>query len=736
MSEAPQQLGRYELLHRIAKGGMGEIFLAKARGAGGFEKNVILKTILPHLAEEEEFITKFLDEGRIVVQLIHGNIVPVFDMGEQDGAYFIAMEYVPGRDLREVIQRLAITRECLPVDLALFVGSEISKGLDYAHRKTDESGVSLGIIHRDISPSNVLISSDGEVKLIDFGIARAAGRLSKTVSGRIQGKFCYMSPEQASGKPMDARSDVFSAGITIYEMLTGFRPFEGTTDLESLDLVRRCEFDSPSTLNAEIPEEVDAIVQKALALDPQDRYPSAEKLQVEILQYLYSTGTSPTSSDVARFLHGAFPEGLERLELKSARGTPNGSKNQKLNLNDALEQELDRMMNPGIQADIDAHSTTAIKPHGAFTPTTKSEIRPVPTDEVESLPVMPTDPPIATDRISPRWRRSIWPKILVVVVVGTLLMLWVSNPSVGSVSIESEPTGAQVSVDGADLIGVSTPATFELETGTHVITLAKAGFKSRTLRLDVSADQINRINAASAQLESIRGPLQFTLLAPNGATIVRDQHALGQSPQVIELNPNQVANLRADRDGCTSSNYTVSYDHGEKTITLPLDCPVQVIEPLEEEPARIIDASPASPVTLSFVTTPPGARVFVDGKELGVTPTSGVFKPEQSIVVRIERDGFAPVTMRERVSKWRGRKVNVELQATELGCLDLSLVNPALGDVSIDGGESRKVSRGIRKWPLSIGKHTIRMRNEAARRDDTFTIDVAAGDICSLVVWE
>jgi len=197
-----------------------------------------------------------------------------------------------------------------------------------------------------------------------------------------------------------------------------------------------------------------------------------------------------------------------------------------------------------------------------------------------------------------------------------------------------------------------------------------------------------------------------------------------------------VANVRANKEGCTSSNYTVSYDHGEKTIPLPLDCPVEVVAPLKEEPPRINDAAAAGPISLSFETTPPGARAFVDGKELGLTPISGVFKADQVIEVRLEKDGFVTSTMRERVSKWRNRRVNVDLKAAELGCLDLSLVNPALGDVTIDGAEPRSVSRGIRKWPLSVGKHTIRMRNEAAHRDDTFVIDVKSGDTCSLVVWE
>ena len=343
MTEILRQLGRYELLRRIAAGGMGEIFLAKMRGAAGFEKRVIIKTILPHLAEEEEFITKFLDEGRIVVQLTHGNIVPVFDMGEQDGEHFIAMEYIPGRDLREIIKRLDIDGEVMPVEMALYLISEVCKGLDYAHRKSDEEGESLELVHRDVSPSNVLLSREGEVKVIDFGIARATNKLSRTVSGRIQGKFCYMSPEQASGKIVDARSDIFSTGVVLYELLTGMRPFEGETDLESIDLVRKCEFDPPSTLNAHVPPEVDEIVLTAMALDLDQRYQSIDQMQTALLQYLYSNACAPTSQQVADFLDGIFPEGIERKDLRSTTSSRSNSKNaaQKMSLDDILGQELD-----------------------------------------------------------------------------------------------------------------------------------------------------------------------------------------------------------------------------------------------------------------------------------------------------------------------------------------------------------------------------------------------------------
>lgn len=350
MAQLLRKLGRYELIRRIAVGGMGELFLARLRGTAGFEKLVIIKTILPHLSKEEEFVTKFLDEGRIVVQLTHGNIVPVFDMDESDGEYYIAMEYVPGRDLREVLKRLQAQGDVLPVDMALHLASEVCKGLGYAHRKVNEDGESLGLVHRDVSPSNILVSSSGEVKVIDFGIARATNKISQTVSGRIQGKFCYMSPEQASGKPLDQRSDICSLGIVLYEMLTGVRPFEGETDLETLDLVRSCKFDPPSMLRPQISSSIDEILSRTLSQDPGDRYTQIDQLQVDLLQHLYLHGEPPTSTQITSYLVDLFPEGVERKELcvrTSSRSKSKKGKKQlvgaSMSLDDALDLEFERL---------------------------------------------------------------------------------------------------------------------------------------------------------------------------------------------------------------------------------------------------------------------------------------------------------------------------------------------------------------------------------------------------------
>ena len=387
MTEVLRQLGRYELLRRIAVGGMGEIFLARMRGAGGFQKRVIIKTILAHLAEEPEFIARFLDEGRIVVQLTHGNIVPVFDMGEHEGEYFIAMEYIPGRDLREVLKRLQVEGQIMPLDLAALILSEVCKGLSYAHRKRDEDGQELGIVHRDVSPSNILVSHEGEVKVIDFGIARASSRLGQTVSGRIQGKFCYMSPEQAAGQPVDERSDIFSAGVVLYEMITGMRPFQGDSDLESLDLVRRCELDPPSTLNPTIPEPVEQIVMRALARERHQRYDTIDQLQAELLHYLYTHGQPPRAQDVASFLQNLFPEGVERRELRSGgSGGSSGSGSsprspalreplgRPVSLDDALGMELERMLGQepsSAPGQVQADAVTATAAEGLLTPRAK-----------------------------------------------------------------------------------------------------------------------------------------------------------------------------------------------------------------------------------------------------------------------------------------------------------------------------------------------------------------------------
>ncbi|RMF59325.1 MAG: serine/threonine protein kinase, partial [Calditrichaeota bacterium] len=217
----PIPFGKYELLERLAVGGMAEVFRARVRAEGGFEKHLVIKRILPHLSSDSEFVVMLIDEAKIAVCLSHPNIVQVYDLGKIEGTYFIAMEFIEGGDLREILRRCAQRNITVPIDHAIYITTEVLKGLDYAHSKragTKESATPLQIIHRDISPPNILLSYAGEVKIVDFGIAKASTRMMETAAGVLKGKFEYMSPEQASGLAVDARTDLFSTALLLYEM--------------------------------------------------------------------------------------------------------------------------------------------------------------------------------------------------------------------------------------------------------------------------------------------------------------------------------------------------------------------------------------------------------------------------------------------------------------------------------------------------------------------------------------
>jgi hypothetical protein len=294
--------GPYRLIDRVAVGGMAEVFKAKRSGVEGFEKVVALKRILPHLSENKEFLTMFVDEAKMVAGLTHPNIVQIFDLGRIDASYYIAMEYVHGHDLRSIIKRARNKGLRMPLDLSLRVVSQVCSALEYAHRKKDESGQHMEIVHRDVSPQNILISFEGDVKLADFGIAKAATKASKTERGALRGKLLYMSPEQAWGRQIDGRSDVFSCGIVLYEMVTEQKPFTGgDSETTILEMVRKCVITPPRDVNPRVPESLDRVIMKALARDPDERYQDAGQMQRGIEKILRER-PPVTTRDLARFL--------------------------------------------------------------------------------------------------------------------------------------------------------------------------------------------------------------------------------------------------------------------------------------------------------------------------------------------------------------------------------------------------------------------------------------------------
>jgi serine/threonine protein kinase len=300
--------GPYQLIDRIAVGGMAEVFKAKRAGVAGFEKTLAVKRILPHLSDNEEFVNMFVDEAKMVSGLTHPNIVQIFDLGKIEKSYFIAMEYIHGRDLRTILKRTKEKELRLPLDLALRIASALCAALEFAHRKKDERGRAMEIVHRDVSPQNILISFEGDVKLTDFGIAKAATKASSTDRGALRGKLLYMSPEQAWAKPLDRRSDLFSLGLVLYEMITDEKPFlagHDGSEMTILEKVRRCEIAPPRSRNPKIPESLDRLVMKALARDPDERFQDAAEMN-RALERVMRERQPLSQAELKRFMELLF----------------------------------------------------------------------------------------------------------------------------------------------------------------------------------------------------------------------------------------------------------------------------------------------------------------------------------------------------------------------------------------------------------------------------------------------
>jgi eukaryotic-like serine/threonine-protein kinase len=313
----PIPFGKYFLLERINVGGMAEVFRAKAVGVEGFERVVAVKRILPSIAEDQDFITMFIDEAKIAVQLTHANIAQIFDLGRVDDSYFIALEYVHGKDLRAIFNRARSRAAPVPIQLACYAIMKVCEGLDYAHNKRDAAGDFLHLVHRDVSPQNILVSYEGEVKIIDFGIAKAAGKAGTTQAGILKGKFGYMSPEQAHGLEIDRQSDVFAVGICLYELLTGERAFLGDTDFATLENVRNVSITPPRVHNPAIPEPLESIVLKALSHDRQQRHATAQQLKQELFGFLRSSGVPFDRRELSAYMHREFADEFARDSARS-----------------------------------------------------------------------------------------------------------------------------------------------------------------------------------------------------------------------------------------------------------------------------------------------------------------------------------------------------------------------------------------------------------------------------------
>jgi serine/threonine-protein kinase len=319
----PRPFGKYILLRQLAIGGMAEVYLARQSGPAGFEKECVIKRILPSLAADQQFVNMFLDEARIAARLSHPNIVQIFDLGSiNEGDYFLAMEHVHGVDLQQIEEAEAQRGGHIPLAIAVRICSNVAEGLEHAHRATDARGAALGLVHRDVTPSNVIVSFDGVGKILDFGIAKAVAKKGRTEVGVIKGKIPYMSPEQVQGEPLDFRSDIFSLGTMLYELTTGHKPFEGEGPADLSMKILHDDPHPPDFYVERFPSGLSDLIERAMAKKSADRFQSARELHEALEEFLLQAGIRSTSHDVAAYLEGLFPGLRDKARAEAASSLP------------------------------------------------------------------------------------------------------------------------------------------------------------------------------------------------------------------------------------------------------------------------------------------------------------------------------------------------------------------------------------------------------------------------------
>jgi serine/threonine-protein kinase len=490
-------VGAYTLLAKLATGGMAEIWLARQVGLRGFERLVVVKRIIESLSSDEAFVEMFLDEARIVVQLTHPNIVQVFDLGEFAGAYYIAMEYLAGENLVSVAR--AATKAGTPLDPKASVKIAIAalEGLSHAHTRVGVDGKPLNVVHRDVSPHNIVLTWDGQVKLVDFGIARAANRSTQTQGNQLKGKFAYMAPEQAQGDAdLDGRVDVFALGVVLWELVTHRRLFNFDDQIRILKaLISDDPIEAPHLRSPSVPRELSAIIMKALEKNVAHRYQNAQEFKAALESWLQAAGGGPTTAELGQLMHRIFQARIaERTQLieSAARGVVSVSK-----VSEMMKPPTDRSMPGGTPSGFDAGGNLKLALAAAATlllvlmagavswkVLTSGPPAEAPETVVEVLEVPPPEP-----------------KVIPAVVEKS-----------SSIAVETEPAGASVTLDGKPA-GAAPLTMAEVAPGEHVVEASLAGYSSvkRTVSVSAEGDRLMIVlTLPQKKVEALKGKLSLS----------------------------------------------------------------------------------------------------------------------------------------------------------------------------------------------------------------------------------
>ncbi|MBI2603583.1 MAG: serine/threonine protein kinase [Deltaproteobacteria bacterium] len=550
---------RFVLFKKLARGGMAEIYLGKLLGQDGFERMCCYKRILPHLAKDTDFIEMFRDEAHIGKRLQHANIVRVEGFEEVDDSYAIIMEFVAGADLRTLLSACEQQNTRPSIPMAAYIIAEAARGLHYAHIKTDDvTHKPLGIVHRDISPQNILVSFEGEVKVTDFGIAEAENKLTETKTGIVKGKFSYMSPEQISAQTVDARTDVFALSILLWEMLAMRRLFHAETEVATIQLVRDCVIPMDlATLNPEVDEDLQKIVFKGLAKDVGDRYKTAALFEKDLRRYLNKHYPDFTADDLSEFLKRNLREKREELlsniqALLSQKGKIAGPED-KTAIKAPSESSARSEVPYEEKEDTDFRLDTGFTGQRAAAPTTQPEPGPPPQPRAETISprpstVRPTPPPRYQATVPARtgsFARFLLSLLLIGAVAAGAFYFYQQRKTPPSIQweISTVPNTVQLELDGVALFEseyARTPLTLrKVKDGSHQLTIKRPGFESETITATLSKGESTKSEVVLKQLDKM-APLRISLKSGRSVKIRIDdgifQDTLGsQSPVNVDF---------------------------------------------------------------------------------------------------------------------------------------------------------------------------------------------------------
>lgn len=651
----PTPVGQYYLMEKIAQGGMAEIFKGLSYDVHGLKKTVCIKKILPQLSASEEFIDSLIDEAKLAVRLVHGNIAQTYDLGKVGDDYFMVMEYVEGRSLSQIHKKCIAKGELIPIPCLVYFISELLSGLDYMHRRSDDTGSPLRIVHRDISPQNIMVSYSGTVKIIDFGIAKAVFKVGSTDSGILKGKFAYMSPEQAHGDAIDQRSDIFSAGIILHEMLTGKRLFKAADSRQTIRNVRRAKVDPPSTTRDELPEELDRIAIRSLAKDRRHRYSSASEMQNDLVRFLYANYPMFKPSDAAAFVQELFSDEMANQQSHEA---------------DAKTPHLIIDRSNSALADDSQFEVTGV----VRTPLNLREYM-LEDTEAKAQDEQPDEPEIVEEKTSAvnliksltsfRHQPMVWKSafrskrrnmiviaiaIYVVAAIATYIVRHQPTPEVKTAEtafaefmIVTNPTDAAVTLDGR-FVGQGSPLTLKnIEAGKeHSLNVAKDGFITHERKIKLTPGEFATFSVALSPAAKQTATVEFITSPPGATVFIDDRETSYRTPAVI-------GGVAAGKE-MNVGLFIEGYRFWSKKITLKGGETKSIeIELTKDFGSIFVDSVPSK------------ALVMMDGVPVGQTPlTKEGLEPGKIYKVDMWLEGFVPFS--EEVKTEAGRKE--EIRAT------------------------------------------------------------------------